>query len=262
MYHRIADIPPQQDTFGLAVTPRRFEQHMQVLKRAGYRCLSLNEAVNNWRSDPSCPHAAGKTFVLTFDDGFQDFYAHAWPILDQYGFTATLFPVVSCIGHRSNWVGQDGPLAADLITWQQLKELGRHGFTIGSHTMTHPRLSRLPPGQADDELRRSKLELEDRLGRSVDFFSFPYSDRTPALRQLVAAAGYGAACSHNRGRWDLYNIWRVMCWRSETQLSFALKVHGWQDRIVWLREETWLGPPLGQIVRRLKKLMRQASLAM
>lgn len=249
MFHQIADRSPAEDPAGLAISPQRFRQQMAYLARAGYRCVSLREAIDGLlqRRNPR------KTFALTFDDGFQDTYSTAWPILDQYGFTATVFVVVGCVGQRSDWPGQSGAQSAALMTWEQIRELAGHGFSIGSHTLTHPRLSTLPPDRITEELTRSKHALEAQLGAAVELFSYPYSDRTPEVRQQVAAAGYWAACASDRGPWDRFNVWRMQCWRTTSQARFILKAQGWDDRVTWLREDTALGAALKHVVRRLRE---------
>ncbi|NDJ76225.1 MAG: polysaccharide deacetylase family protein [Chloroflexi bacterium] len=252
MYHRIATLLFSEDTAGLAVSPDQFECQMRYMHDRGFHCLSLKEVVNHWRSRTNS--RLGKAFVLTFDDGFEDFYTTAWPILARYGFTATIFPVVGSIGRRSAWHGQDGTQAAQLMSWEQLGELARSGIDVGSHTLTHPRLSTLDPAQAADELRHSKQELEDRLGQAVTLFSYPYSDRSTLVQRLADESGYHAACSDDRGRWGLFNIWRIQCGRDDRAEVFALKVAGWYGRMTWLREETPLGRLLRRGVQRLKHL--------
>lgn len=249
MYHQIADVPPERDPLGLSVSPRVFQRQMDYLASNGFRCLSLGEAVESLAQH----RQQRNTFALTFDDGFEDFYTTAWSILDAHDFTATVFQVAGCVGQQSNWKGQSGPQAATLMTWDQIEELAAHGVTIGSHTMTHPRLSELTPDAARTELERSKRELEDRLGRAVEFLSYPYSARTPAVQQLAAELGYRAACASDRGPWDRFNVWRAQCWRDNSHLSFVLKARGWYDRATWLREETALGLMLKRIARTVRQ---------
>ncbi len=250
MYHQVAELPPDRDPLGLSVSPRDFRRQMAYLAQGGYRCLSLGEAVENLARK----HRPRKTFVLTFDDGFEDFYTTAWPILDEYGFTATVFQVVGRIGQDTDWEGQSGPRAGRLMTWAQLRELTERGITIGSHTMTHPRLTTLDADTARDELARSKQELEAQLGRAVDYFSYPYSAQSPAIQQIVAGLCYRAACANDRGAWDRFNVWRMQCWRDDSHLSFVLKAGGWYDRVTWLREQTILGMALKRIVRGVRGL--------
>lgn len=250
MYHQIAEIPPDRDPLGLSVSPRDFRRQMDYLARNGYRCLSLGEAVENLLRD----HSPRKTFVLTFDDGFEDFYTTGWPILEEHGFTATVFQVVGRVGQDTNWEGQSGVRAGRLMTWAQIRKIADHGVTIGSHTISHPRLATMTPDAAREELARSKQELEDRLGRAVDYFSYPYSNRNSAIQQLVADLGYRAACANDRGAWDRFNVWRMQCWRDNSHLSFMLKAQGWYDRVTWLREETTFGMMLKQLAQRMRRV--------
>ena len=163
-----------------------------------------------------------------------------------------MFQVVGAVGQMTAWEGQSGPRAGQLMTWDHIRELAAHGITFGSHTMTHPRLVTLPLDAARAELERSKLELEDRLGRAVDTLSYPYSNRSPAIQQLAAELGYRAACASDRGAWDRFNVWRMQCWRDDSPLKFRLIARGWVDRLTWLREGTAIGQTLKAIKRRVQ----------
>jgi peptidoglycan/xylan/chitin deacetylase (PgdA/CDA1 family) len=233
MYHQVAEIPGELDPRGLAVPPDRFEQQMSYLARNGYLCLTLAEAVRHLRGGGPAP---AKSLVLTFDDGYQDVYSKACPILERFGFTATVFLVAGRLGSPSDWAGQEGARSGQLLSWAEARDLARRGFALGSHTLTHPRLSRLDAQSALGEIRNSRALLQDRLDMHVDFFSYPYSDSNPRIQQLVESAGYTAACAGDSGPWSVFHMWRVPCLRYDTTLSFALKASGWYNRRIALRE--------------------------
>jgi hypothetical protein len=92
---------------------------------------------------------------------------------------------------------------------------------------------------------------------SVDHFAYPFSDRNEAVQKVVAECGYRSASSGDRGKWDIYNMWRAQCWRTETLASFEMKVRGLYYRKVWLREESAFGPPLRKAVRSIKSGLRR-----
>jgi peptidoglycan/xylan/chitin deacetylase (PgdA/CDA1 family) len=250
LYHRIAQLPEQHDPLGLAVLPELFEQQMVYLQQAGYQCLSLGEAVRRWRDGLAQP---SKSFVLTFDDGYQDLYTNAWPVLERYGFTATVFLVTGRAGHESDWKGQTGPSAAPLLSWKEVRELSRLGLDFGSHTLSHPRLTSLDDEQAMCEILQSKAMIEDRSGVKIDLFSYPYSDFDNRIQRMVAESGYIAACGGDQGAWGLFNLWRAQCVNNEDWRSFSWKARGWHHRLIWLREQSCLGRPLRHIVRTFRE---------
>lgn len=235
MYHQVAEIPAQLDPLSLAVPPAQFEQQMAFLSNHGYRCFSLPVAVRYLRQGGRVPP---KTFVLTFDDGYQNVYSNACPILDRFAFTATIFLVAGRMGLASDWDGQDGILAAPLLSWSEARELVGRGYEMGSHTFTHPRLNNMDDKSAFMEISDSKLLLEDRLDQHVDFFSYPYSSSSTRIERLVEAAGYVAACGGPVSPWSLFRLCRIQCSVGDSRLSFALKACGWYSRFVIAREST------------------------
>ncbi len=101
--------------------------------------------------------------VLTFDDGYLDFYTEAFPILQQYGFHATVFlPTIFIDGKRPGLRGKEH------LNWDQVRELRTVGITIGSHTCSHPQLYDLPLDKIEQELHRSKESIEFHLNQTTN----------------------------------------------------------------------------------------------
>jgi len=250
MYHQVAEIPRKLDPRGLAVPPGQFEGQMSYLARKAYLCLTLPEALRHLRKGGRAP---AKSFVLTFDDGYQNVHSRACPILERFGFTATVFLVAGRMGSPSNWAGQEGARSGLLLSWAEARDLARRGFVLGSHTLSHPRLSLLDGQSAFEEIRNSRVLLQDRLDMQVDFFSYPYSDSDARIERLVESAGYTAACAGDSGPWSVFHLWRTPCLRDDTTLSFALKASGWYNRRIALRESA-PGRLLRRGVRNLRHL--------
>jgi peptidoglycan/xylan/chitin deacetylase (PgdA/CDA1 family) len=158
MYHEIADISATQDPF--AVSPRVFAEQLAYLREAGFTTLTagaLSAIVAHGEGDlPARP------VVLTFDDGYGDFYTQALPLLRQHGFTATVF-------QTTGWVGKEDE-AKRMLNWQELAESEQAGIEIGAHTCTHPQLDQLPEDLLREELYASKSLLEDWTGVPVRLF--------------------------------------------------------------------------------------------
>ncbi|GIP38659.1 hypothetical protein J31TS4_19390 [Paenibacillus sp. J31TS4] len=168
LYHSIADIPGNP----VAMRPELFEAEMAYLAREGYTPLTLESFLRIlYGNEPSPP----KPVLLTFDDGYANNDTVARPVLERYGFPATLF---FCPGFE----GQEG-----YLTWKQVRRLQRAGWSIEPHTMNHVRLPDLDLVLQRREIVESKRAIEKRLGRRVLAFSYPYGEydeRTlEALRQ-------------------------------------------------------------------------------
>ena len=129
--------------------------------------------------------------AITFDDGYQDFLTNAFPVLEERGFPVSVFLPTEYIGeHTREFKGKR------CLTWDQVRRLSRAGVHFGSHTATHPQLYSLPDTNQEEEVRRSKVEIEDRLGVAVDAFSYPFAfpqhdARFRArLRAILESCGY------------------------------------------------------------------------
>jgi peptidoglycan/xylan/chitin deacetylase (PgdA/CDA1 family) len=199
MYHSVSDGSERTSSedkretkahpyYRTSTSPQRFAEQINYLRGSGYRTVSLAEAVSALRG-PS--PVAGKQVVITFDDGYQDFYCHAFPVLSQCGFSATVFLPTAYIGETPiSFKGRD------CLTWAEVRELNHHGIRFGSHTVTHPQLRDLSPEAVKDEISSSKKTIEEKLGCEADSFAYPYAfpqtdtNFKNMLRGLLLQAGY------------------------------------------------------------------------
>ncbi|QCQ21177.1 polysaccharide deacetylase family protein [Desulfoglaeba alkanexedens ALDC] len=175
---------------------RRFRRQMAWLKRSGYHVIRLTEAVRGLKGEIPLPN---HSVVLTFDDGYRNFYENAYPMLHEYGFPATVFMVAGHLGSTARWIEEEGRFGAPLMEKDHLLEIQAGGIEIGSHTVTHPRLSKIPLSKAQREIAESKSILESLLGDRVIHFCYPYGDFNPQIADLVQEAGYESALTCIRG---------------------------------------------------------------
>lgn len=161
LYHYIRINPNPRDRVGysLSTPPAMFRAQMQYLADHGYHVISLHQAVVAVRNHSGLP---SHPVVLTFDDGYADFFTTAMPIMRSHGFTATDF----VISGRMGWYS--------FMTPSQVVAADGMGFTIGAHTVDHVALAALVPARATWEMRQSKLALEGLLGHPVLDFAYPY----------------------------------------------------------------------------------------
>ena len=186
----------------ISLAPDRFHRHMEWLVNSNISVVPLVQAVK-------APGSVG----LTFDDGLRSFREIAFPVLSEFGLPATVFVVTGHCGRTNRWPSQPGHVPTlDLLSWSEIEELARHGVGFGAHTVTHPNLARLEPAAAAAEMSESRIELEERTGRAVSAFAWPYGVSTPALRAM-AAEQFPLACGTDlrylEGTYDLTNLPRI-----------------------------------------------------
>ncbi len=179
----------------LSTPPGRFAEQMRILSELGVRVVPLGQV----RYELGSLRPPERLVAITFDDGFRSVYEHALPVLQRYGFPATVFLVTDYCGKTNAWPGQ--PLTAlrrPLLTWAQVREMSGAGITFGSHTRTHPDLRTLPPSGVEEELVLSKKIIEDAIGGPVDTFAYPYGAYNDTVRHL-AEEHFALACSTTLG---------------------------------------------------------------
>jgi peptidoglycan/xylan/chitin deacetylase (PgdA/CDA1 family) len=196
MYHQVGQFSaPKSHRAGFCHV-RRFRSQMRYLKRFGYSVISLRDALSGIFQDTAL---VPRSVVLTFDDGYQNFYDYAWPILREHRFPATVFLVSHLVGKRAQWLADAGRDAPPMMNTQTLRELRAAGVEFGSHSVNHPRLSMLDTERARAEIRDSKSQLEDVFGERIDDFCYPYGDYDERTRDLVREAGYRSGITCIRG---------------------------------------------------------------
>ncbi len=223
-YHAIS--PTWEAEFSVA--PERFEHQVAHLLQRGWRAVTFAEAA---LAPPS-----QRTLAITFDDAFASVKENAAPILARHGVPATVFAPTAYMdgGRRLTWPGverwQQTSSADELaaMDWDDLKQLAELGWEIGSHTRTHPRLTLADDAALAFELKASREELSDRLGRSCETIAYPYGDVDARVVEGAKSAGYlaGAALSRGLHRLGPHLQPRVGIYHDDSWPRFQLKMAG------------------------------------
>jgi peptidoglycan/xylan/chitin deacetylase (PgdA/CDA1 family) len=227
-YHRIVQTKEEGGSLPIWVTAAQFEEHLQILKEEGFTTLTLSDlAAMPTLADRFRPER--KPILLTFDDGYEDNYTLLFPLLQRYGFTATIFLVA---GMKQNLWDKDisGFAPAPLLSDAQAHEMQRYGIDFGSHSMTHPRLGAIPLAAAEEEIRLSKQILEERLGRAVNSFCYPYGSLSAEVKRLVGESGYQFGIASDSGSLflheDVLEVRRIGVFPNTTGARFRRKMMG------------------------------------
>ena len=186
MYHKIAPAPATTNLPALYVHPEEFDRQMEELTGAGLLCLPYGEA-------PTAVEAGQAGFCVSFDDGFRNVFDSALPVLRRRKLRAVQFLVADLLGKQDEWDHPIGEPPQALMDDGQVREWLAEGQEIGAHTLTHPRLTDLPPDRARTEIADSRRRLEDHFSVPVRHFCYPYGANDEAVRRLVQEAGYVSA---------------------------------------------------------------------
>ncbi|MBD3296460.1 MAG: polysaccharide deacetylase family protein [Candidatus Omnitrophica bacterium] len=211
MYHGVDEV----EGSSLYVRPDVFADQIRFLRDSGYNVIDLDTFVK-----------AGKTgrplednsVVITFDDGLEDNYINAFPVLSRYDMPATIFLITGYIGREPGY-----------LNWDQVRVMSSHGISFGAHTRDNVYL---PSISGDKEKLKEQIyaprkDIAENAGLQALYFCYPTGGFNDTIKDMVRKAGYRAACATNRGydryNEDLYELNRVKITNSDTTKPFHFR---------------------------------------
>jgi peptidoglycan/xylan/chitin deacetylase (PgdA/CDA1 family) len=205
-YHKIGDPPKGSRLKELWVSTDKFRSQVKYLLDHGYTTVLFSDLLKAQNGGSPLPE---KAVLITFDDGYENNYLNAWPVLKELGAKGNIYVVFNTIGKVNSWHNPASEPWVNMATMAQLKEMQDSGvIEFGSHTMNHPHLSQLKPADAAWEIAESKRQLEAAFGREMCAFAYPYGDGAyiPEIRKMALDAGYVFDFSFRQGKtrwpWD------------------------------------------------------------
>ncbi|WP_433243007.1 polysaccharide deacetylase family protein [Streptosporangium sp. CA-135522] len=255
MYHSVSD-RPNDETRPLAVSPGRFAEQLGMLRERRFTPMTLSGLVAGMHRTGTMPE---RPLVITFDDGYADFHSEALPILERFGYPATVFVT-------SGWVQDSGPATAGrrpapMLSWGQVREAVSCGMEIGGHSHSHPQLDQLPDRELRDELRTNKSLLEDQIGRPVATMAYPYGYSSARVRREARRAGYWTACAVANDAFregdEMLALPRLTVTEQTSMVKFGRAIAGQGLPVLYLRERALTKGYA--LVRRTRYGLRQIS---
>ncbi|SHJ53593.1 polysaccharide deacetylase family protein [Propionispora hippei] len=232
MYHRIATVPGDRNS----LPPEKFKEQLDYLKKHGYHTITLNDLYNHVTLQVPLPP---KPVILTFDDGYEDNFSCALPLLKERDMKATVFPIVHWVGMENKWENFNKQLT-QTMNWDHLKQWHAAGMEIGSHTLEHPFLTQCDEVRLEQELRHSKMILQEKLGAAIDFLCYPYGFFDNRATEIAKQCGYRGALAifANAPLWnhDMYALPRIPISSRQPSWEFALKVSRFHILFIMLRK--------------------------
>lgn len=182
IYHHVSNTMPASTS----ISPEHFAAHMDYLAKNHFNIVPLTDLTEKLRKGDALPD---KTIAITFDDSYADVYTSAYPVLKKYGWPFTFFVNTDAVG--------SGKL---FVTWDQLRDMSKHGVTIANHTTKHNHVVRLNEGESlsqwrariKSEITSAQEKIETEIGSAPKIFAYPFGEYSAEVKDILDNLGYVA----------------------------------------------------------------------
>ncbi|MEP6675982.1 MAG: polysaccharide deacetylase family protein [Ferruginibacter sp.] len=204
MYHALTEEQAEHPSIHISI--KLFLQQLEWLSENKYCTISIDQMLEGFKTNEDFSNCC----VITFDDGYYSLYKHALPLLKKYNFTATLFLTTGAV-NQNNFNGlpfiypDSLPVKDRPLTWNEIKEMHRNGWSVQSHSITHADNSKLSAQELSNELKLSRAAIEQELQQSVMHYAFPFGKYSSESLKFVEASGYASAFTVHPGLCTAYN---------------------------------------------------------
>jgi peptidoglycan/xylan/chitin deacetylase (PgdA/CDA1 family) len=237
-----------------SMDPGQFAEQMEHIAAGGFQTLTVAQlsAAMTGRTG-SLPE---RPLLITFDDGFEDVYSVALPILTRLGLRSTAYIVTEQLGGKSRWLASEGEGDRPVLTSGQVRDLDAAGVEIGAHGHRHLTLDEMPFSQAVAEIDTSRAVLEDIVGHPVLTFAYPHGYHTGRIKRYLQKSGFESACA----------VKQALSHQGDDRFALARAIVGsdipMEHLDSWIRGErlpiSWRGEKPQTKVWRVARRMRRA----
>lgn len=224
MYHSIEN--HKNDKFDKwRVSPLEFKKQISWLSKNGFKSYTISELAE-LKDIPK------KAVCITFDDGYEDNFTNAYPILKKYGFKATIYLVPN--QKTNHWESKNTAFVSNMLNQMQIKQMSDI-IEFGSHTMSHLNLEKSTLENVKDEMKNSKEAVGSLTGKECIAFAYPYGKYTDEIAKICKDVGYKNAVIVKRGIYknedDKFKIKRIGILGTESFFDFWLKFHKIRNKL-------------------------------
>ena len=225
MYHMIADQLSGSKKSGLRVSPKMFEKQLKWFSENQWKFIKMSQLKDFLNEE--------KVVAITFDDGYEDNYTEAMPLLKKYNATATLYLVID--RHENDWSAKKkrnhnkGDLLKETkLSDNQVQQMVDSGiFELGGHTITHPYLPNTSVSEKRNEILSCKNLLEDKFNTHVASFAYPFGVYDSEDIDILETSNFSSAVTTNEGvaqTKSIFELNRIKASGKDNFFEFKIRV--------------------------------------
>ncbi|MEX0780797.1 MAG: polysaccharide deacetylase family protein [Balneolales bacterium] len=237
MYHSIVEDKSASDNSRYCIHKNIFKKQLAIINKLGFSTITFDDYHSFTQGKLQLPK---KPIIITFDDGYQDTYEIAFPLIKELNMKAVVFVMGDRTLATNIWDfhTRETPISR-LMQDNQIKELYLKGFEIGSHSISHRNLNKLSEKEVYIELKLSKATIEYIIGKPIRSFSAPFGQLSAKIKKLIAQVGYEYNCGVFTGPprfgQDLFEIRRIAVPNNTSIAGFIMRLITPFEYLEWMR---------------------------